>query len=66
MEELRIIFIAAAAMLLAAVTGARAGSPIEVGKPFPGMAFPSLENGEPMSVRSFSGQKLVLHVFASW
>lgn len=42
-----------------------AASDLEVGEPFPAWVLPSLE-GEPMSISSFRGQKVVLHVFASW
>lgn len=38
---------------------------LEVGEPFPELVLPSLE-GEPMSMSSFRGQKVALHVFASW
>ena len=39
---------------------------LEIGQPFPDIAFPSAEDGTPMSIASFRGQKVVLHVFASW
>lgn len=38
----------------------------EVGEPFPTLAFPSLEDGEPMSLADLRGHKVILHVFASW
>ena len=38
----------------------------EVGNPFPTLAFPSLEDGQPRSITEFRGKKLILHVFASW
>jgi hypothetical protein len=38
----------------------------EKGAPFPGLSFPSLENGKPVSIEHYSGEKVVLHVFASW
>ena len=37
-----------------------------VGEPFPTLAFPALEGGEPASVSDFRGRRLILHVFASW
>lgn len=48
--------------------GARAAEPptIEVGQPFPAIVLPSLDDGEPMSIRDFRGEKVVLHIFASW
>lgn len=39
---------------------------LEVGQPFPDLAFPSMEDGAPMSIADFRGQKVILHVFASW
>ena len=42
------------------------GPVLEVGQPFPDIAFPSAADGTPMSIASFRGQKVVLHVFASW
>ncbi len=39
---------------------------IEVGQPFPAIVLPSLTDGEPMSIRDFRGEKVVLHIFASW
>ena len=37
-----------------------------VGEPFPTIALPSLENGELTSIDAFRGEKVVLHLFASW
>ena len=42
-----------------------AAADLEVGQPFPEIVLPSLD-GEPMSMASFRGQKVALHVFASW
>jgi hypothetical protein len=39
---------------------------IEVGKPFPDLILPSLEDGSPSSIVQFRGKKTLLHVFASW
>lgn len=38
---------------------------LDIGEPFPEWVLPSLA-GEPMSIASFRGQKVALHVFASW
>jgi hypothetical protein len=38
----------------------------KVGQPFPEMVLPSLEDGRPSSVSELRGQKLILHIFASW
>ena len=40
--------------------------PIKVGAPFPDITLPALEDGRPLSLRAFRGQKVILHVFASW
>jgi len=46
---------------------ARAEPPvIEIGKPFPAIALPSMIGGEPMSIADFRGRKVILHIFASW
>ena len=37
----------------------------EVGERFPEIVLPSLD-GEPMSIASFRGEKVVLHIWASW
>lgn len=39
---------------------------LAVGKPFPPLVLPSLEDGKPASVSDFRGQKLILHIWASW
>ena len=39
---------------------------LEVGDRFPELVLPSLDGGEPLSIASFRGRKLVLHVWASW
>ena len=39
---------------------------IEVGKPFPGLVLPSLDDGRPSSIVKYRGKKTLLHVFASW
>jgi hypothetical protein len=37
----------------------------EQNKPFPDLILPDL-NGEPLSISAFRGQRVVLHIFASW
>ncbi len=55
-------------VMLIGSTVAQAAEPprIEVGKAFPAISLPALEDGSPMSIRDFRGEKVVLHVFASW
>ena len=38
----------------------------EVGQPFSTLSFPALEDGRPRSIAEFRGQRIILHVFASW
>ncbi len=52
--------------LLGVVSFASGAPGIAVGEPFPALRFPSLDDGRALSVTSFRGQKLVLHIFASW
>lgn len=44
----------------------QSASRFEVGEPFPDLSLPSVEDGRPLSLASFRGQKVLLHVFASW
>lgn len=39
---------------------------IAEGKPFPSITLPGLADGRPASIADFRGEKVVLHVFASW
>lgn len=39
---------------------------IQLNEPFPSIVLPSVEDGSAMSVEQFRGQRLMLHVFASW
>jgi hypothetical protein len=39
---------------------------LNVGKEFPDLLLPSIEDGSPLSVSLFRGRRLLLHVFASW
>ena len=41
-------------------------APFAEGQPFPDLLLPGLEDGRPTSLADFRGQKIVLHVFASW
>ena len=37
-----------------------------VGDAFPLVTLPALDDGRPRTLADFRGQKLVLHIFASW
>lgn len=39
---------------------------LEVGEVFPDVSLPTLDDGRPVSLARFRGQKVILHVFASW
>ena len=54
-----------AAFALAATTAAEPPR-IEAGRPFPDLVLPALEDGRPMSIADFRGEKVILQVFASW
>jgi hypothetical protein len=64
----RIIGILLGALLVNHPIGAQLKLPPTIAeeKPFPELFLPSLDDGRPLSIASFRGQKLVLHVFASW
>lgn len=38
----------------------------EAGQVFPDLALPALDDGRPVRLSDFRGQKVILHVFASW
>lgn len=40
-------------------------APFESGQEFPNLVLPDLE-GRPMSITGFRGQRMILHIFASW
>jgi len=39
---------------------------LKVGRPFPEIVLPSLQDSRPSSIAQFRGHKLILHIFASW
>lgn len=45
---------------------AEAGEGFAVGDHFPQVVLPALADGEPLSIASFRGHKVALHVWASW
>ena len=39
---------------------------IALNEPFPNLVLPDVDDGSPRAIADFRGQKLALHVFASW
>lgn len=39
---------------------------LEVGKPFPIILLPRMDDGQPDTIVNYRGQKLIMHIFASW
>lgn len=39
---------------------------LEIGESFANLTLPSLDDGRPRSLADFRGQKVILHIFASW
>ena len=39
---------------------------LDVGDQFPEIVLPNLSDGEPLSMTAFRGQKVALHIWASW
>jgi hypothetical protein len=68
--------LAAVTLMAATVAGYRAPSaaqpsagvaaPIAVGQPFPNLVLPDAVDGRARSIAEFRGEKLILHIFASW
>lgn len=56
----------ALALLLVASIGTAAPSGLQVGQPFPHLTLPALEDGQPLSLTDFRGEKVILHIWASW
>ncbi len=66
----RLVFICAISILMmillaGSVFGAGRHS-LEVGRPFPRLDLPQVEDGRLTPVESLFGVKLVLHIWASW
>jgi len=66
MKPRTFLFITSSAIIATAGTARAAPPDLSVGKPFPNLTLPALNGGRPMSIADFRGQKVILHVFASW
>lgn len=60
------IALGSVAMLSTPLSASTQKEGLAVGDRFPQVVLPSLEDGTPLSIASFRGRKLVLHVWASW
>ena len=66
---MRLLFLFALAAMATSLGDALAqasSTGFRVGEPFPDLVLPSLEDGKPLSLARFRGQKVILHIFASW
>ena len=59
-------FLTTGLVLTSMLPAALASTELEIGKPFPDLVLPALEDGRPRSLAEFRGQKLILYIFASW
>lgn len=66
MKFLRTSIFAAVLAILLVPNSAPAATSFEIGKPFPQIVLPSLDDGHPVSLAQFRGKKIILHIFASW
>ena len=55
-----------AALFALATAPAAGASPFRVGEPVPRLRLPSIADGRPLSLADFRGEKVMLHVWASW
>jgi len=60
------ILVAASAMHAQAALDADDEVRVEVGLAFPSITLPLLKDGSPASIADFRGEKIIMHVFASW
>ena len=60
--------LAGIALIILMVASGRAAAPsgLQVGQPFPHLTLPSLEDGQPLSLADFRGEKVILLSWASW
>ena len=66
---MRLIFLFAVVAIAVSLRGMVAkpsSTGFKVGEPFPNLVLPSLTDENPLSLARFRGQKVILHIFASW
>ena len=54
------------ALLITLLLAPAANAMLSPGERFPDVTLPSVRTGEPVSFSSLTGEKLMLHLFASW
>ena len=59
-------FLFVAILIFVALQDVRAQPKFKIGDAFPNLPLPSLHTGVADSIGNYSGQKLILHIFASW
>ncbi len=52
--------------MLAPASAGTTDTGLDIGDRFPELVLPSLADGEALSIASFRGRKVALHVWASW
>jgi len=60
------LFVVVAMVVSRGMVARPSSTGFKVGEPFPNLVLPSLADGKPLSLARFRGQKLILHIFASW
>lgn len=66
MKLVLLFALAAFAVSLGEVVAKPWSTGFKIGEPFPSQVLPSLVDGKPLSLARFRGQKVILHIFASW
>ena len=66
MRLLFLFALAAMAISLGEALAKPSSTGFKIGEPFPDLVLPSLEDGKPLSLDRLRGQKVILHIFASW
>ena len=66
MKKLNFSFLFLVVGLVCLSTNTLSAYELKVGEPFPGLTLPSLKDDRPLSIADFRGEKLILHIWASW
>ena len=66
MKPNRLLLFAATGWLFATFAPVSFAYDLSPGKPFPNIVLPSVADGRALSMADFQGEKVMLHLFASW